>query len=178
MIRELAEAAAACDGVRLQMLGLALALSPRGGNSVQEATEVYENPLGAVGAITQEAGGLMHARALGSNVLMVPKETKQQSFQEYMEKVLQELFEAENGSNNWILDFSAITHLSPLFLGTMYAYKKDLGNHGRDLYVAWLCPSALAPSLLDRTIAAFDLTQVGHSLFSRARTTARYVHGS
>lgn len=178
MIQELAEAAAACDGVRLQMLGLAMALPQRRNDMETAVTEIYENPLSAVGAVTQEAGGLMHARALGSNVMMVPKDTRKPNFQEYMETVLQELYETENGSYNWILDFSAITYLSPLFLGTMYAYKQDLKRHGKDLYVAWLSPSALAPSLTERAMTAFDLTQVGHSLFSRARTPVRYVHGS
>lgn len=175
-IRELVEAAASCDGARLQMLGLAMALTPNGQGRSEGSTELFSNPSNAVGAITEEQGGLTHAKALGSRVMVLPAEGR--SSQEYMERALQELFEAEGGNNDWILDFSAITHLPLLFLGTLYAYKQDLEQHGRSLYIAWLSPGALSPHVIKLTTDAFNLTQVGHALFSKTTAGTRYYHGS
>lgn len=165
--REMIEA---CDELRIRIVASALSVAQCLGGSAGSADELLDNleegvPENLLGTIVHGPAELTHAGIGTTRVLILPRFENQHQFAKINEGLFG-LLESLPEVQNWIIDFSLVEELPPLFFANLYAAVRQLRLGGSDLHLCWVSPELFSPAQLPKCQAFFRLKLVGGYYFS------------
>ena len=120
------------------------------------------------GTLVHGTGGVTYATLRGFTVILFSEVVSVAQCHEILAE-LSNIYDKTHLSNSWIFDFSAVTELPIVLLGSLLSYQKQLAAVDKDLLLCWAKPGMFPTEALDRFTRLFRLVEVGGHLFSRPR---------
>lgn len=153
-----------CDYLRLLMFASGLWAQTHGG---AVPSNVSLRPRDVVRTLHTGYGGLTYANVFENMVIVFPSAHSYIDCYDILAE-LSSVFELTPTTANWVLDFSTLTSMPQILLGSLLSYQIQLQERKRNVYVCWLSHEVVDRTAhLQRAVTLFDLERQGDHYFSK-----------